>query len=159
MHPEDDLLALEAALQSAIKYENYGQAAVIRDRIRRLQEDEVAGVLSANSKFYDAFAKADMASMKSIWLNADSVYCVHPGNDCISGYELVMASWELLLGAPLRFELQNLEVHVKGSMGYVTCKEVVRTSGSNSWGLQVATNIFEKKDGEWFICAHHASHM
>lgn len=75
---------------------------------------------------------------------------------------LYMGSWEFVCGAdyefPLLIDLKNVEVHVRGNLGYVTCMEVVKTKGT-SWGRQVATNVFEKVDGQWYICIHHASHM
>ena len=61
-----------------------------------------------------------------------------------------MESWELTLGLelglPLQIELQIVEVYVKANLGFVTCLELVRTSGHN-WGKQVATNVFEKVKG------------
>ncbi|KAJ7542024.1 hypothetical protein O6H91_10G086200 [Diphasiastrum complanatum] len=153
---------LKADLQAAIQSEDYGKAATLRDQLRVLQEDDRAAVLSANDRFYRAFEKADMSLMQKIWAKGENVHCIHPGAGCISGYELVIASWEVMLGADpslqLRIDLRNVEVHVSGDLGFVTCLEVVRTSG-RSWGKQVATNIFEKQNGTWVICMHHASHI
>uniref|UniRef100_A0A0D9V5R8 SnoaL-like domain-containing protein n=1 Tax=Leersia perrieri TaxID=77586 RepID=A0A0D9V5R8_9ORYZ len=61
-------------------------------------------------------------------------------------------SWEMVCNAdyefPLNIDLKNVEVHVHGDLGYVTCLEVVKTKG-RTWGKQVATNVFEKVDGTW----------
>ncbi|CDY07911.1 BnaC03g36120D [Brassica napus] len=35
--------------------------------------------------------------------------------------------------------------------------EFVKTKGSSSWGAQFVSNVFERIDGQWFICIHHAS--
>eukprot|EP00250_Pteridium_aquilinum_P010269 c19256_g1_i1 orf=361-1074(-) len=157
-----DEYTLEAKLQAAIQSENYGTAAQLRDQLRALQEDSRAAVRAANAKFYKAFEMGDLKVMRSIWARGDNAHCIHPGAGRISGYDMVIASWELMLGQdislPLKIELHNLEVQVKGNMGYVTCLEVVRTSGS-SWGKQLATNIFEKQNGIWYLCMHHASHI
>eukprot|EP00249_Psilotum_nudum_P000764 c12870_g1_i2 orf=308-1072(-) len=159
---ELDEQALQADLQVAIRSENYARAAKLRDELHLLQEDNRAGVIAANAKFYKAFELGDVKSMRTIWAKGENVHCIHPGAGCISGYDLVMASWQVMLGPeltlPLRIDLENLEVHVKGNLAFVTCVEVVRTSGS-SWGKQVATNIFEKQNGNWLICVHHASHI
>ncbi|KAJ0972050.1 hypothetical protein J5N97_020009 [Dioscorea zingiberensis] len=153
---------LQRDLEKAIKEEDYVRAAKIRDDLRLLQEDSKAAVLSANTRFYNAFRKGDLVAMNSIWAKEDHVYCIHPGAGRISGYDLVIGSWEIMCGAehefPLQIDLQNIEVHVIGDVGYVTCLEVVKTRGS-SWGKQMATNVFERINGQWFICIHHASHI
>ncbi|KAF8075457.1 hypothetical protein N665_1092s0009 [Sinapis alba] len=71
-----------------------------------------------------------------------------------------MESWEVVwmnYEFPLQIELKDVETHVRGEVGYVTCMEFVKTKGSSSWGAQFVTNVFERIDGEWFICIHHAS--
>lgn len=149
-------------LEAAIKEENYSLAAKLRDDLRHLHEDSKAAVLAANSRFYNAFRKGDLVAMHSVWAKGDNISCVHPGAGTISGYELVMDSWDVVCGAdhefPIQIELKDVEVYVKGDVGYVTCLEVVKTKGG-SWGKQVATNVFERVDGRWFICIHHASHV
>ncbi|KAH9613088.1 hypothetical protein KSS87_001476 [Heliosperma pusillum] len=150
---------LDRELQIAIEQENYAEAAKIRDRIRVLHEDSESSVLAVNARFYNAFRTGDLASMQSLWAQGDHACCVHPGANGISGYDLVMRSWEYVwvdYEFPLEIELRDVQVHVRGDIGYVTCVELVKTKGS-SWGRQFATNVFEKVDGRWFICVHHAS--
>ncbi|XP_078157760.1 uncharacterized protein LOC144553461 [Carex rostrata] len=157
-----DEQSLQQDLDAAIREEDYSRAAKIRDQLRLLQEDSQACVLAANARFYNAFKNGDLTAMHSIWAKGDHVYVVHPSAGRIDGYEMVMGSWEFVCGAdyefPLLIDLKNVEVHVRGNLGYVTCMEVVKTKGT-SWGRQVATNVFEKVDGQWYICIHHASHM
>ena len=128
-----------------------------------LQEDGRSAVLAANTQFYTAFRNGDLVAMHQAWAKGDHVYVVHPSAGRISGYEMVMQSWEMVCDAgyefPLQIDLQDVEVHVRGDVGYVTCLELVRAKGSSSWGKQVATNVFEKVDGKWFMCIHHASHF
>ncbi|KAF9679984.1 hypothetical protein SADUNF_Sadunf06G0072800 [Salix dunnii] len=146
-------------LQVAIEEENYTQAAKIRDSLKVLQEDSKASVLAANSRFYNAFRKGDLAAMQSLWEKGDNVCCVHPGASGVLGYDDVMESWELVwmnYDFPLDIELKNVRVHFRGDVGYVNCVEFVRTKG-RSWGAQFVTNVFEKIDGQWFIAVHHAS--
>lgn len=157
-----DEQTLQQELDKAIENEDYAHAARLRDNLQSLHEDSKASVLSANARFYHAFRNGDLAAMRSIWAKEDHVFVVHPGAGRISGYELVMDSWEIVCGAdhefPIGIDLKDVEIHVKGSAGYVTCMEVVKTRGG-SWGKQVATNVFEKIDGQWFMCVHHASHL
>ncbi|XP_059667892.1 uncharacterized protein LOC132313224 [Cornus florida] len=152
---------LERELQIAIEEENYTQAAKIRDNLRVLQEDSKTSVLAANARFYNSFRNGDLAAMQALWAKGENVCVVHPGVSGISGYDLVMGSWEFVWADyefPLQIEIKDVQVHVKGDLGYVTCTELVKTKGS-SWGRQFATNVFERIDGQWFICIHHASHV
>ncbi|KAH0470353.1 hypothetical protein IEQ34_000076 [Dendrobium chrysotoxum] len=157
-----DEQTLQQELDKAIKDEDYAHAAKLRDNLQVIHEDSKASVLSANARFYHAFRNGDLAAMQSIWAKEDHVYVVHPGAGRISGYELVTNSWEIVCGAdhefPIQIDLKDVEVHARGNVGYVTCMEVVKTKGG-SWGKQVATNVFEKIDGQWFMCIHHASHI
>ncbi|THF94514.1 hypothetical protein TEA_016446 [Camellia sinensis var. sinensis] len=157
----DEQQTLERELQIAIQEENYAQAAKIRDSLRVLQEDGKASVLAANARFYNSFKNGDLASMQALWAKEDNVCVVHPGVSGISGYDLVMGSWEFVWADyefPLQIEIKDVQVHVRGDLGYVTCIELVKTKGS-SWGRQFATNVFERINGQWFICIHHASHV
>ena len=99
--------------------------------------------------------------MQSLWAKGENVCVVHPGVSGISGYDLVMGSWEFVWADyefPLDIEIKNVQVHVRGDLGYVICTEMVKTKG-RSWGRQFATNVFERIDGQWFICIHHASNV
>ncbi|RLN22504.1 uncharacterized protein C2845_PM07G23330 [Panicum miliaceum] len=162
----EDMLVDEETLQSnldrAIEEEDYARAAKIRDDLRILHEDAEASLLAANARFYNAFKNGDIAAMHSIWAKGDHVYVIHPAAGRISGYDVVMQSWEMVCNAdyefPLSIDLRNVEVHIRGNLGYVTCLEVVKNKG-RTWGKQVATNIFEKVDGTWLISVHHASHI
>lgn len=150
---------LKRELQIAIEEEDYVQAAKLRDSLKMLDEDSKTSVLAANARFYDSFKNGDLATMQGLWARGDNVCCVHPGASGISGYDPVMESWEVVwmnYEFPLAIELKNVRVHVRGNVGYVTCIEFVRTKGT-SWGGQFVTNVFEKLDGQWFICIHHAS--
>ncbi|XVF76733.1 hypothetical protein PTKIN_Ptkin13bG0290400 [Pterospermum kingtungense] len=154
-----DEQTLQRDLQIAIEEENYDEAAKIRDDLRHLHEDSKASVLTANSRFYDAFRRGDLATMQNLWAKGDQVCCVHPGANGIVRYDYVMESWEIVwmnYEFPLEIELKNVMVHVKGDFGYVTCMEFVKTKGS-SWGGQFVTNVFERINGQWYICIHHAS--
>ncbi|CAL5056169.1 unnamed protein product [Urochloa decumbens] len=159
--PDEESLRHE--LETAIQEEDYAHAASLRDELRLLQEDGRSAVLAANTRFYTAFKNGDLVAMHQAWAKGDHVYVVHPSAGRISGYEMVMQSWEMVCDAdyefPLQIDLQDVEVHIRGNVGYVTCLELVRTKGSSSWGKQVATNVFEKVDGKWFMCIHHASHF
>lgn len=153
--------SLKHDLQIAIEDEDYTKAAKIRDSLRLLQGDSKALVLAANARFYNAFRNGDLTAMQNLWSKGDHVCIVHPGVSGICGYDLVMGSWEFVWAEyqfPLDIEIKDAQVHVKGDIAYVTCIEMVKTKGS-SWGRQFATNVYERIDGKWFICVHHASYI
>ncbi|XP_061376361.1 uncharacterized protein LOC133318391 [Gastrolobium bilobum] len=154
-----DEQTLEEELQNAIAEENYTKAAEIRDTLKNLQKDSKTTVFGANSRFYDSFRNGDLASMQALWAKRDEVCCVHPGLKGISGYDDVIESWNFVWANyefPLEIKLEDIKVHARGDMGYVTCMEFVKTKGGR-WGGQFVTNVFERIDGQWFICIHHAS--
>ncbi|XP_024024953.1 uncharacterized protein LOC21406382 isoform X2 [Morus notabilis] len=150
---------LERDLHTAIAEENYAKAAQIRDSLKLLKEDRKTSLLAANARFYNVFRIGDLATMQTLWAKGNEVCCVHPGARGITGYDDVITSWEYVWANyefPLDIELKDVKVHVRGDVGYVTCVELVKTKGS-SWGGQFVTNVFERIDGQWLICIHHAS--
>lgn len=154
-----DEQTLEQDLQKAIEEENYTQAAKIRDNLKSLHENGKASVLSANARFYNSFRNGDLATMQTLWSKGEHVCVVHPGVSGISGYDLVMGSWDLVWADyefPLEIKIKDAQVHVRGDLGYVTCIEFIKTKGS-SWGQQFVTNVFERVNGQWYICVHHAT--
>ncbi|KAK7390436.1 hypothetical protein VNO78_25741 [Psophocarpus tetragonolobus] len=154
-----DEQTLEEELQNAIAEENYAKAAEIRDTLKNLQKDSKTTLFGANSRFYESFRNGDLAAMQTLWAKKDEVCCVHPGLKGISGYDDVIESWNFIWANyefPLQVKLEDIKVHVRGDMGFVTCMEFVKTAGGR-WGGQFVTNLFEKIDGQWFICIHHAS--
>ncbi|XP_057475907.1 uncharacterized protein LOC130763888 isoform X2 [Actinidia eriantha] len=156
-----DEQTLERDLQAAIKVENYFRAGEIRDILRDIQKDGKASVLAANSRFYNSFRNGDLAAMQSLWAKGENACLVHRGESGIFGYKLVMGSWEYVWANyefPLDIKIKNVQVHVRGHLGYVNCTEMIKTKG-RSRGIQFATNVFERIDGQWFICIHHASNV
>ncbi|KAF7845430.1 F-box protein SKIP8 [Senna tora] len=154
-----DEQSLEEELQKAIEVENYAKAAKIRDTLRSLHKDMKTTLLGANSRFYESFKTGNLSAMQALWAKKDEVCCVHPGVKGISGYDDVIESWNLVWANyefPLEIKLEDIKVHARGDMGYVTCMEFVKTKGGR-WGGQFVTNVFERIDGQWFICVHHAS--
>ena len=121
--------SLEVELNNSIQAEDYAQAARLHDELRTLHENNQAGIIAANAQFFKAFEKGELSGMRMIWSKRNNVQCIHIGAGCISGYDIVMEIWELTLGLeldlPLQIELQNVEVYIKGNLGFVTCLELV----------------------------------
>ena len=119
----------------------------------RYLSPEEPDVLAANSAFYDAFARRDVAAMDQLWARVAPVACIHPGWDALRGREEVMESWRAILGgrgAPdVRCAAPVAQLH--GETAIVICREIL------SAGRLVATNVFQREGGLWKMVHHQAS--
>jgi ketosteroid isomerase-like protein len=111
------------------------------------------GVLAANTAFYDAFRRGDVAAMERLWAERAMVACVHPGRIPLFGRAAVLESWNLILTGPGRpaITCSNAVVHRLGpESAFVVCIEVL------PGGPLAATNVFVREDGRWKLTQHHA---
>lgn len=118
-------------------------------------------VLEANRAFYDAFEALDIERMERIWLGDDSIQCFHPGWRLLRGWDAVMASWRRIFENTdeIRFVLTDVRVELRDSVAYVTLYENIssRAGGEETGAIVVATNIFERRAGRWYLIHHHGS--
>ena len=117
--------------------------------------------LKANSRFYEVFNKQDVDQMRKVWMDDDSITCIHPGWDVLRGVETVMRSWEGIFqnSAPLDIRLSDVTVTASEDLVWVSCYEnlyVISPDGVMTSSVY-ATNMFQKVDGEWKMTLHHAS--
>ena len=114
----------------------------------------------AETAFYDAFERADVAAMMAVWAESDDIVCIHPQGPRLAGFEAVRESWAQIFsgGAQLRvrtteerrFDGQTLAVH--------NVIELVAPAGEQSEATSVmATNVFELTEGGWRMIVHHAT--
>ncbi len=123
--------------------------------------DESKAVTAANAAFYQAFETLEVQEMEKVWLRASYIKCVHPGWPLLSGWGPIMASWERIFANTfgMRFTLNDVRVQVSGSLAWVVLIEDLESRGYDgpSRAQILTTNLFEKRDGQWFIVHHHAS--
>uniref|UniRef100_A0A7R9T0R6 UVR domain-containing protein n=1 Tax=Ostreococcus sp. 'lucimarinus' TaxID=242159 RepID=A0A7R9T0R6_9CHLO len=146
----------EFALRTAIRDENYEEAARLRDLIDSVSRDAARAVQDANEGFYRAFRDASVSAMRAVWAEGAHVQCLHPGSAVVSGARDVMESWEIIFasmpdgGADV--QCADVRVHAGDGWGFATCVE--RVSGGASLA---ATNVFERQlDGSWRMVLHQA---
>ena len=146
----------EFALRTAIRDENYEEAARLRDLIDSISRDAARAVQDANEGFYRAFRDASVSAMRAVWAEGAHVQCLHPGSAVVSGARDVMESWEIIFasmpdgGADV--QCADVRVHAGDGWGFATCVE--RVSGGASLA---ATNVFERQlDGSWRVVLHQA---
>jgi ketosteroid isomerase-like protein len=122
-------------------------------------------LLAANESFYGALENGDLDALERLWMNAPGVVCTHPGLEPIHGARAVMRSWAAVLaGTPyLQFVLTDVVADIRGDVGVVTCTENMLAADDGmpetafAGGRAVATNVFERVDGNWRMWVHHAS--
>ncbi len=61
----------------------------------------------------------------------------------------------------MRFTISDVDVHVEGDLAWVTCTENILSHARGQIAVTTlqATNVFERRGGEWLMVLHHASHM
>jgi len=123
--------------------------------------DERQAVTAANEAFYRAFETLEIEEMEKVWLRASYIKCVHPGWPLLRGWGPIMTSWERIFANTfgMRFRLNDVHVEVSGSLGWVVLIEDLEARGYDGVSRSeiLTTNLFEKRDGQWFIVHHHAS--
>jgi ketosteroid isomerase-like protein len=125
--------------------------------------EDTKAVNRANLSFYRAFGSLDAAKMAKVWLAENYVKCVHPGSEMLVGYESVMNSWKTIFENTerIRFNVRDIDVRVVADLAWVSLTEGVDTgySAHERGSVVAATNIFERRGGEWKMVMHHASPM
>jgi ketosteroid isomerase-like protein len=123
--------------------------------------DERQAVTAANEAFYRAFETLEIREMEKVWLRASHIKCIHPGWPLLRGWGPIMTSWERIFANTfgMRFTLSDVHVEVSGSLGWVVLIENLESRGDEGVARSeiLTTNLFEKRDGQWFIVHHHAS--
>lgn len=118
-------------------------------------------VLEANGAFYRAFESLDVEKMAEVWLKEPNIICIHPGWAKLSGWGLVMRSWERIFDSSfeIKFELGEMDVMISGDLAVVVVQESLTQKGyDGTTRTQVlATNVFERVGQKWWLVLHHGS--
>mmetsp|Transcript_5787 Transcript_5787/g.8458 ORF Transcript_5787/g.8458 Transcript_5787/m.8458 type:complete len:542 (+) Transcript_5787:407-2032(+) len=168
---EQTFMALESAMNKAAAEKKWDLAAAKRDEIDRMHIDDCGFVLSVNSAFYRAFTEKDADAMSQLWMECETVQCIHPSLAPQIGYKQVMASWKTMFDSQDKtfqsnvMEPSSIKLSLKGATAWLTCDEEVYTSKFVSGVGKTkelvkkfrATNIFRKVDGSWRMVHHHAT--
>jgi len=128
---------------------------------RTIATGDREAVLAANEAFYRAFESLDLARMEAVWLRAPHIKCVHPGWALVVGWGPVMESWSRIFAGTfgMRLTLGEVHVEVNGDLAWVALTESIEShtrDGKTSAQVQ-ATNLFERREGCWFLVHHHGS--
>ena len=118
-------------------------------------------VRAANQRFYAAFESLKMEKMEAVWAHDDAVQLVQPGWDLLLGWEEIRERWARIFSnlKRVRVAVSGAWVRVEGDVGWVACTARVTTAFAEGFDEATvqATNIFIRREGQWFLVAHHAS--
>ncbi len=125
--------------------------------------EDRATIAATNRNFYRALAARDMRVMDQVWLHAEWIGCVHPGQPLISGWKNIRHSWVQIFSSDQHLQIMPSQVviRVEDQLAWVTCIENITTHHEGSWqhSLAQATNLFQHVNDEWKLIHHHASPM
>ena len=114
----------------------------------------------AEAAFYTAFTNTDLESMMEVWLDSDTITCIHPVGPRIIGCGAVRASWqEVFQGSSgLRFRLADVTRTQDALLSIHVLHEFITVPGeSGERPPAVATNIYQLTQEGWRMILHHAS--
>lgn len=172
-----EILELKEELATAVRAEEYGKAARLRDRIQNLEDAQSEntldlqaglGVMQANAAFYESFKNRDLANMAKLWANethdescdgSNWPVCVHPEMRPMRGYDNIVDFWGRFFRDDNMPDMESWD-DVKctllpgGYSGLITCSHRIA-------GREFSTsNVFTKgSDGRWRIVMHQAGEI
>jgi len=115
----------------------------------------------AESAFYDAFERGDLAGMMTVWAEDDDIVCVHPQGPRLMGFEAVRESWvQIFSGGGSRLRMRTVESRKFSGQGVAVhaVVELLSVPGQAGPAQSVcATNVYELTDHGWRMVVHHAS--
>lgn len=123
--------------------------------------EERSELLAANEAFYRAFEKKNIEAMTAVWSQGTGSLCIHPGRDVLRGWKDIRSSWEMIFKNTNYIEIETdiIATEVRDNLAYVVLVENVFQvmGGRRVKGQSIATNIFERMAGKWYLVNHHGS--
>ena len=114
----------------------------------------------AETAFYDAFERADLAAMMAVWSATDEIVCIHPQGPRLSGFEAVRESWAQIFsgGAQLRVRTTEARTFESQALAVHSVIEMIAPPGTEGSVTSIfATNVYELTEGGWRMVIHHAA--
>ena len=114
----------------------------------------------AETAFYEAFERGDLAAMMAVWAETDDVVCVHPRGGRLVGFDAVRDSWVQIFAGSTQARVRTSDARrFDGQEVAVRCViEAVSAPGVEAPPQLVsATNVFRLTDSGWRMVLHHAS--
>jgi ketosteroid isomerase-like protein len=116
---------------------------------------------AAEQAFYEAFARADLEAMMSVWDTSDDIVCIHPLGPRLQGQATVRQSWQQIFNAEsaLQFKVSALHSIAEHDLVVRLVYEhiTVRNAAEQPTQPIIATNIYRNGPQGWRMVLHHAS--
>lgn len=112
----------------------------------------------AEKAFYAAFQQEDLELMMSVWANDEDITCIHPGGNRLEGQTLIRESWEQIFRHEngIKFEINQKKVSIESDIAIHHVIESIYMGGELQSEI-IATNVYRKSHGCWYMILHHAS--
>lgn len=118
-------------------------------------------VLEANKAFYRAFERKDIEAMSRICSQGIATICIHPGCDFLKGGIEITTAWDKIFQNTnyIEIETEIITLEIRGDLAYIVLLEKIFQVINNRrmQAQSLATNIFERMGGKWYLVNHHAS--
>lgn len=113
----------------------------------------------AEMAFYDAMERGDIAKMKNVWSDDDSIVCIHPGAVRLEGRSDVVESFtQMFKDSPIMdFSITDARCQLIDDVAVHMVREEIEIDGQLV-SIMVSTNIYHRIEGGWRMVLHHASH-
>jgi uncharacterized protein (TIGR02246 family) len=116
----------------------------------------------AETAFYDAFERADLAAMMAVWAESEDIVCIHPTGPRLQGFEAVRDSWMQIFSAGSQLRVRTIDVRSFDGQSVAVRSVVEVLSAAGQQGSEqsvLATNVYELGDAGWRMVIHHATPM
>lgn len=112
----------------------------------------------AQTAFYQAFEKNDLAAMMLTWDESDDILCVHPMAPALHGHEAVTHGWREILsgGVDMRFSIEPIQRYAQDDLVILIVNEIITVGNGKRVAPMVSTNVYRKGALGWRMLTHHA---
>jgi ketosteroid isomerase-like protein len=112
------------------------------------------------SAFYEAFERADLSTLMSIWAEQDELVCIHPQGPRLVGFDAIRDSFAQIFaaGISLRVRIDYGHQYQSQALAVHCVVEHIEVIGEKNSPPPInATNVYAYTDDGWRLIAHHAS--
>jgi ketosteroid isomerase-like protein len=125
---------------------------------------DLDAVKAANQAFYTALSTGDVPAMRKVWSSDPDPTNIGPGSKAVAvGWDAIGKAFEATRDAfPDLKATMEPRIKIVGAIAWATGVEQTQRkdkTGTVISSANLATNIFQKQDGNWLMVHHHASRM
>jgi ketosteroid isomerase-like protein len=115
---------------------------------------------AAEAAFYTAFETRNLDAMMAVWVDDDSIACIHPMAAPLDGRAAVAAGWHSMFEAAGQFRVQveiAHEIREATQVLRIVREYLVIGQETEPRPPILATNLYRKEGESWHMVLHHAS--